>query len=219
MGSVTDLTARAQIRDAAAALFAEHGFDRVTMRQVAASAGVSPALVVHHFGSKDGLRTAVVDHVVAWFDNTIDKSQEALDGRNWQEVLNDAADSFTHADTLPRLFGRMLVDRDPAMQGLFARIVERSEIIMQRYIEAGVMSDDPDSRLRTAMLVASDLGALMFRPYLSSFLGFDPYGDGMPRWAAVATRVYASLLVDQSFLTAFDTSRTDTTTNSPQEQL
>lgn len=44
-------TARAVIRDEALRLFAERGPDDVTVRQIAA-AGVSPALVVHHFGSK-----------------------------------------------------------------------------------------------------------------------------------------------------------------------
>jgi AcrR family transcriptional regulator len=36
---------RLAIQDAAERLFAEHGFDAVTVRQVAASAGVDPALL------------------------------------------------------------------------------------------------------------------------------------------------------------------------------
>ncbi len=51
-----DLTARARIRDAALAQFAEYGFDRATVRGIAGAAGVSPGLVRHHFGSKNGLR-------------------------------------------------------------------------------------------------------------------------------------------------------------------
>jgi TetR/AcrR family transcriptional regulator, regulator of cefoperazone and chloramphenicol sensitivity len=35
--------------------------------QIAAAAGVSPGLVIHHFGSKDGLREAVDAHVLAVF--------------------------------------------------------------------------------------------------------------------------------------------------------
>ena len=34
------------------------------MRAVAAEAGVSPALVIHHFGSKDALRAACDEHVL-----------------------------------------------------------------------------------------------------------------------------------------------------------
>lgn len=50
------LTGRARLRAAALELFAERGFEATSTRAVAAAAGVSPALVTRHFGSKDGLR-------------------------------------------------------------------------------------------------------------------------------------------------------------------
>jgi len=51
-GGHDDRTARAVIRDEALRLFAEHGQQAVSLRQVASAAGVSPGLIVHHFGSK-----------------------------------------------------------------------------------------------------------------------------------------------------------------------
>ncbi len=48
----------AAILDAARALFAETGFERATIRAVASAAGVDPALVMQHFGSKEGLFAA-----------------------------------------------------------------------------------------------------------------------------------------------------------------
>src|SRR5689334_24453919 len=66
-----DLTGKANIRNAALRLFAERGHDAVTVRQIAAAAGVSPALVVHHFGSKEGLREAVDQHVLGLFEALI----------------------------------------------------------------------------------------------------------------------------------------------------
>src|SRR5690348_7136039 len=59
-----DLTARARIRDAALAQFAEHGFERTTIRGIAVAAGVSAGLVRHHFGSKQALRDAVDEWVM-----------------------------------------------------------------------------------------------------------------------------------------------------------
>jgi AcrR family transcriptional regulator len=47
----------AAILEAARALFAETGFERTTIRAVASAAGVDPALVMQHFGSKDNLFT------------------------------------------------------------------------------------------------------------------------------------------------------------------
>jgi AcrR family transcriptional regulator len=40
---------------AARARFGTHGYDRTTIRAVAAAAGVDPALVMHYFGNKDAL--------------------------------------------------------------------------------------------------------------------------------------------------------------------
>lgn len=52
---------RAQILDAARDAFAEHGFDRATIREIARRADVDPALVHHYFGSKDKLLLATID--------------------------------------------------------------------------------------------------------------------------------------------------------------
>ncbi len=49
MTDAADLTARARIREAALRHFAEEGYERATIRAIAATAGVSPGLVRHHF--------------------------------------------------------------------------------------------------------------------------------------------------------------------------
>ncbi len=50
---------RARILRAAEALFAEHGFDAVSMRDLTARAGVNLAAVNYHFGSKQALLAQV----------------------------------------------------------------------------------------------------------------------------------------------------------------
>lgn len=59
-------TARSQpARDAVLAAarrgFAAHGFERATIRAIAADAGVDPSMVIRYFGSKDGLFSAATD--------------------------------------------------------------------------------------------------------------------------------------------------------------
>jgi AcrR family transcriptional regulator len=51
---------RQAILDAARARFAEHGWDRATIRAIAGDAGVDPALVLHFFASKKVLFTAAM---------------------------------------------------------------------------------------------------------------------------------------------------------------
>ena len=66
-----DLTAKARIRNAAMDLYAEYGEDRTSMRAIAAAAGVTVGLLVHHFGTKDRLRDAVEQLVVDYFAQAI----------------------------------------------------------------------------------------------------------------------------------------------------
>ena len=53
--------ARERILDAARHRFAEHGLDGTSMRDVAADAGVDPALIHHYFGTKQRLFIAAVE--------------------------------------------------------------------------------------------------------------------------------------------------------------
>lgn len=55
---------RQEILDAARQEFAAAGYDGATIRDIAAAAGVDPALVMHYFGSKDRLFAASLDFPV-----------------------------------------------------------------------------------------------------------------------------------------------------------
>jgi AcrR family transcriptional regulator len=56
-----DSGTRSAIAAAAARQFAEQGFDRTSLRSVAAEAGVDPALVSHYFGTKQKLFVSVIE--------------------------------------------------------------------------------------------------------------------------------------------------------------
>ena len=51
---------RAEIIDAAMKVFAEQGFNSLSLRQIAEAVGVSHTLLRHHFGTKDALLQAVL---------------------------------------------------------------------------------------------------------------------------------------------------------------
>jgi TetR/AcrR family transcriptional repressor of mexJK operon len=59
-GRPKDLAKRAAILDAARRLFIRHGFDGVSMDQIAAEAGVSKLTVYNHFSDKERLFAAAV---------------------------------------------------------------------------------------------------------------------------------------------------------------
>jgi len=59
----SDLTARARILDAAIGIFADQG-GAASIRTIAAAAGVSPALITHHFGTKEALKAECDERVL-----------------------------------------------------------------------------------------------------------------------------------------------------------
>jgi AcrR family transcriptional regulator len=74
--------------EAANAVFAEHGYDAATTREVAERAGCSEGLIHRYFGGKRGLLMAVVESKAA---AVLDEFSSALPGRdNVQEDIEQA---------------------------------------------------------------------------------------------------------------------------------
>ncbi|MBV9515154.1 MAG: TetR family transcriptional regulator [Mycobacteriaceae bacterium] len=77
-----DMTAAARIRDAAIEHFGQHGFT-VGLRAIAEAAGVSAALVIHHFGTKEGLRKACDAYIAEQIRSTKSESLTSADPATW----------------------------------------------------------------------------------------------------------------------------------------
>jgi len=71
---------REQILAAARSHFAEAGFDNATIRGIAAAAGVDPALVLHYYGSKEGVFRAAVNVPIEPGEFLPRLLEEGLDG-------------------------------------------------------------------------------------------------------------------------------------------
>jgi AcrR family transcriptional regulator len=56
-----------RILEAASKLFAEHGYEGTSVRQIASGASVSLGMIRHYFGSKEGLYRACIESVLAIF--------------------------------------------------------------------------------------------------------------------------------------------------------
>ncbi|HTJ66949.1 MAG TPA: TetR/AcrR family transcriptional regulator [Actinospica sp.] len=63
---------RERLLDSAEAVLAEHGSQGLTLAAVAAHAGVSKGGLLYHFASKDALLTALIDRLIAGFDELIE---------------------------------------------------------------------------------------------------------------------------------------------------
>jgi AcrR family transcriptional regulator len=79
-----------RILDAAEQLFAEHGFDGVSLRQITAAAGVELALANYHFGPKTELYIAVIRRRANELNEARRRLFEALPAAPSVEGLIDA---------------------------------------------------------------------------------------------------------------------------------
>jgi hypothetical protein len=91
-------TGRAQvtaeaIRQAATELFGRNGFASTSVRGIARRAGVDPALVIRHYGSKEELFLVTLP-ATGYFDEVFDGPLESLGERMTAFVMNKADESM-----------------------------------------------------------------------------------------------------------------------------
>lgn len=187
-----DRTASAVIRDTAMVLWAEHGDAGVTVRRIAAEAEVSPALVIHHFGSKAGLRTAVDERVGDMLERLLAGLVDGLgsDSGSLAEAFAGVLDEHPGVLAYVR---RMLLDGGQAGTRLFAELFRATRAAMQNLVASGAVRPSDDDEVRDAFLLVNDLAVVLLRERIESVLGVDPLGrDGMARWSAQVMDVYSA---------------------------
>ncbi|WP_237307638.1 TetR/AcrR family transcriptional regulator [Streptomyces alboflavus] len=195
-----DRTTRAVIRDEALRLFAERGPDAVTVRQIATAAGVSPGLVVHHFRSKDNLRTEVDQYVLTVFEGllnelTADGGTVAVDGPEAATTGSLSEIFLRHlpvGSPLPGYLRMLLLSDTDAGRGLFRRLYAVSCKILDALADAGVASRGKDPQVRAALLLVNDLSVFLLRDKLTAVLGIDPLSAaGLARLGPELLSIYA----------------------------
>jgi AcrR family transcriptional regulator len=140
-----DLTAAARIRDAAIEQFGEHGFG-VGLRTIADAAGVSAALVIHHFGSKDGLRNACDDYIAEEIRSTKSEALKSNDPATWFAQM---AEIEEYAPLMAYVVRSMQAGGDLAKM-LWQRMIDNAEEYMEEGVRAGTIkpSRDPHARAK-----------------------------------------------------------------------
>jgi AcrR family transcriptional regulator len=142
-----DLTATARIRDAAIEQFGEHGFN-VGLRSIAEAAGVSAALVIHHFGSKDGLRAACDDYVSEEIRSVKSESLRSADPATWFAQM---AEIESYAPMM-RYLVRSMQSGTELAKTLWRRMLENAEQYLEEGVRAGTLKPSPDPKARAKYL-------------------------------------------------------------------
>ncbi|WP_235856772.1 TetR/AcrR family transcriptional regulator [Occultella glacieicola] len=202
--SADDLTARARIRDAAVRRFATDGL-AAPLRTIAADAGVSPGLILHHFGSRDGLRDECDQFVL---DEMFRADDELLRDSGASTAAAWLAGLGQHSAMVGYML-RLLQHGGPVLTAFVDRMVAATVDYLEAGVADGSIRPSLAPRARARYIVESSLGALLLRmPAARDRLDLDALADVLQAYTEEVTvptlELYTEgLLVDRSLLEAF----------------
>jgi AcrR family transcriptional regulator len=177
-----DLTAKARIREAALELFAGDGVAGTSMRSIAAKAGVSSSLVVHHFGSKAALRTAVDDAVLHAFDDALSGVDLSGSPLEVSEQLNTAISGIIGGDRAVRDYlARSLLEASPASFRLFDALVELVGQGLDTLEAGGHVRRGSDKTWRSYTVLFIILGPMVMSRQIEARMGVDAFDPAVVR--------------------------------------
>jgi AcrR family transcriptional regulator len=141
----------------------EHGLAGASLRPLAKAAGTSDRMLIYHFGSKDGLVTALLDHVAKMYSGALAMtypSEPAASRRECAQRLLEIARAPMFAPFL-KLWWEIVAGAstgDPAYRASASAMMD-SQLA---WFEAHMPHDDPDPKGGARLVATMVEGALMF---------------------------------------------------------
>jgi AcrR family transcriptional regulator len=164
-----DLTAKARIRNAALDLYASQGEDRTSMRAIAAAAGVTVGLLVHHYGTKVNIRDAVEELIVDYFRQAI--AQARADGTpgGVAAARNAAVAEMLAANPeVVNYMARALLDPAGPRGHLLERLTELASSAVSELRRTGQASVKRAESTQVIGVMIRQLGHLFLQPMLDA---------------------------------------------------
>lgn len=199
---VDDRTTRARIRDAAIECFAQYGVAATTARKVAEAADVSPGLVIHHFGTMEGLRSSCDGHIAAVIRH---HKQAVMSAGPNLDVL--AALRNPDIGPLMGYLARVLADDSTTVAELVDDLVDDAEGYIQEGVGSGMIRPTANPRGRAVVLTIWSLGALVLHEHLERLLGVDLTDPevltdpSFSRYAGLVYEIYGEGFLTEAFAT------------------
>jgi TetR/AcrR family transcriptional regulator len=179
---IDDPEARAKIMAAAEPLFAEHGFDGVGIREIAAAAGASGAMIHYYFGNKERLYQAIIENAAATVRGLIAEaisSATTLEERLTRFARAYAGYIFGHPN-LARILSREMLGGGKHIMEVIPKYATTNYGMLREAMTEGVKGGelrDIDVDLAPISLIGMIIVFQLLRPLIALGLGKIPFDD------------------------------------------
>jgi AcrR family transcriptional regulator len=127
------------------------------LRAIAQAAGVSAALVIHHFGSKDGLLQACDDHILEVIRESKSESLKSADPSSWFAQM---AEIETYAPMMAYLV-RSMQSGSALAKVFWQRMIDNAEEYLEDGVRAGTLKPSRDPKARARFLGINNGGGFL----------------------------------------------------------
>jgi AcrR family transcriptional regulator len=180
--------------DAAEQRLQDKPFRDISVREIAALAGVNPAMINYYFNSKEGLFVALVEFLFTEWERRIDTIIRDIPGLSHSPTgaLVELVDSvfFRHAPILMLLTRELAQERSGIQTAYREKLATRITASIRRFIEQaaehGFYRRDMDLRHATLTLAALAIHPVSVEPdSLAGAYGIDTAELRSPQWLAL----------------------------------
>jgi AcrR family transcriptional regulator len=199
---------RDALLEAASRLFARHGAGEVSLRRLAAEAGVTPAMVHYYFGSKEGLYDALLERT---FGRVVARVRvlaaregaragdgapaTPVPGAPLQGLLTILSETMAAEPWVPTLVVREVLMEGGRFRERFIRdyashMAELLPGMMSSEIAAGRFRSDLDPQLAFLSFMGMAILPFVARPVVERVLGIDYDPAFLERFAAHTHRLF-----------------------------
>ncbi len=174
---------RERILVEATRLFAERGVSGTPIQAIAEASGITRPTLVYHFKSKDGLRTAVLEALMAHWHSELPRIMAAASsGGPTVDSLLGALFDFFRADTArARLLLREILDRPETMSQLLRETVQPWTSMIAQAVRmgqaAGTVRQALDPEAFVVLVISSAIGVVAIGDHAAALMNPEPHGD------------------------------------------
>ncbi|MDD3269308.1 MAG: TetR/AcrR family transcriptional regulator [Syntrophomonadaceae bacterium] len=175
---LVNLTTKARLMQVTIDVIAEEGFQSVTIRKVAAKAGVNIAAVNYHFGSKDALINEALKQVTDQLKNAFEYLQTCSDDaesklaifiKNYTDIL------FKYPDIIKNMINHAIHDKPVDQQVEYIAFLKTEGFELIKHIIGEIRPDQDECfhSLKALHLLSGLSFPILMGKYIGEVMGVD----------------------------------------------